>query len=111
MTVPMHTWMNTNTFAQRDFISMLVTVIEDGQASKTITDAIAVQNIIDFLVGVLVRAFVMWQYRKEEYSLTDQLDPIFHLLWSGISTSEAHGLVKRQPTVTPLDKTGRSSDR
>lgn len=85
MTVPMHTWMNTETFARRDFIAMLVTVIREGQASGAITEKVAIQPIIDLLVGALVRAFVMWQYRNEEYALTDQLDPLFRLLWGGIS--------------------------
>lgn len=88
MTVPMHTWMSTETFARRDFIAMLVAVIREGQDSGTITESIPMQTIIDLLVGALVRAFVMWQYRKEEYALTGQLDPLFRLLWGGISTSD-----------------------
>ena len=89
MTVPMHTWMSTETFARRDFIAMLVAVIREGQNSGTITKSIPIQTIIDLLVGALVRAFVMWQYRKEEYALTSQLEPLFRLLWGGISTSDA----------------------
>lgn len=85
MTVPMHTWMKTETFARRDFIALLIGVIREGQAGGHISPAIPIQTILDLLVGALIRAFVMWQYRHEEYDLTDQLDPLFRLLWDGLS--------------------------
>lgn len=85
MTVPMHTWMDTETFARRDFITLLIGVIREGQKDGAITNAIPIQTILDLLVGALVRAFVMWQYRKEEYALTEQLDPLFRLLWNGMT--------------------------
>ena len=89
MTVPMHTWMSTETFARRDFIGMLIGVLREGQKSGAISDAISIQTILDLLVGALVRAFVMWQYRREEYSLIEQLDPLFRLLWGGIRGADA----------------------
>ena len=85
MTVPMHTWMSTETFARRDFIAMLIGVVREGQKSGAILETIPIQAILDLLVGALIRAFVMWQYRQEEYSLTEQLDPLFRLLWGGLS--------------------------
>lgn len=89
MTVPMHTWMRTETFARRDFIALLIGVIREGQKSGAISAAVPVQTILDLLVGALIRAFVMWQYRQEEYALTEQLDPLFRLLWNGLSATAA----------------------
>ena len=89
MTVPMHTWMSTETFARREFIAMLIGVVREGQKGGAILETIPIQIILDLLVGALIRAFVMWQYRQEEYSLTEQLDPLFRLLWGGLSGAAA----------------------
>ena len=89
MTVPMHTWMSTETFARREFVGMLMGVIREGQKDGAITEEIPIRVILDLLIGALVRAFVMWQYRGGEYALVDQLDPLFRLLWSGMTAQSA----------------------
>ena len=88
MTVPTHTWMQTNTFAYREFVEVLVEIIKSGQHAKVIRNDLPILTALDFLVGALVRTFVMWQYRGCTYKLVDQFEPLFGLVWSGVGSNE-----------------------
>lgn len=86
MVVPMQTWMQDESFAQREFTKLLTSVVVAGQEEGVIDRRIPAHTVLDGMFGTVIRAFVMWCYRRQQYSLISQFDDIFKMLWSGISS-------------------------
>lgn len=84
LTVPMQTWITTERFGRREFALSLMGVIKDGQRDGSINADLPVQITLDFIVGGFARAFIMWQYRGCQTSLTSQFNPMFQILWLGL---------------------------
>jgi len=85
MSVPLQTWMQDETFAQAAFFSQLRELVKQAQDEGVIDPGLQPAMVIDFFVGAIQRTVVMWEYRKRRYSLTGEFDPLFQMLWSGIS--------------------------
>lgn len=84
MSVPLQTWMRDPTYVQAEFFVPLRAMIKDAQAVGVIDPSLQPQQVIDFFVGSIQRAVIMWEYRKRRYPLTSQFEPLFKVLWSGI---------------------------
>lgn len=84
LTLPMTTWMNNQSFAQRALIESVLDIIKQAQADRQIRDDISAVAILDMLLGMVHRAFTMWVYRGAKTSLLLQTDNMFSLFWSAV---------------------------
>ena len=85
MTIPMKTWINDKTFHQRSLTDILMRVLHDGQVSGILNSNVKPRFLLDFMHGVVFRAFSMWIYRGKKYSLEEESNIWFDLMWQGIS--------------------------
>lgn len=84
MTVPLATWMKDESYASTQTIKVLLNEIKKGQANGDLRNDVDSTVILDAYSGTFNRAFLMWEYRKREYSLTSKTDALFNVLWDGI---------------------------
>jgi len=85
LTLPMTTWMTSETFSQRALIDTVLAVIKQAQADSDIRNDIPAVAILDMLLGMIHRAFTMWIYRGARPSLKSQADVLFSLFWNAIT--------------------------
>ncbi len=85
MTLPMKTWMADKNFEQRRMISLLVSVLREGQQAGMLNSEVRAGILLDFLMGFVQRSFFMWIQRGQQESLADQANELFEMVWRGIA--------------------------
>jgi AcrR family transcriptional regulator len=89
MTVPMKTWMADETFRQQQMINMFMEVLRQGQAEKVFNPKVRTGILLDFMMGFVQRSFFMWVSRGQTYSLSEESNAMFEMVWRGISNPHA----------------------
>jgi AcrR family transcriptional regulator len=84
MSVPLQTWMRDPTFRQAEFFHPVLVLVRDAQQAGMIDPDLQPYQVIDLFMGTIQHSIVMWEYRQRRYRLTDQFEPMFRILWSGI---------------------------
>ncbi|QTA79388.1 Transcriptional regulator, TetR family [Desulfonema limicola] len=87
MTLPMKTWMVDETFKQKKMIDMFLTVLRQGQEEGILTSDLRAGILLDFIMGFIQRSFFMWVLRGQDYSMSEQANAMFEMVWQGISKS------------------------
>lgn len=85
MTVPLERWMRDPSYAQPELMRRVLHVITDAQQRGELRADIDSLVILDAWSALFNRAFLMWEYRRRSYSLTEQAAPLFSILWNGIA--------------------------
>lgn len=85
MTVPLAQWMKEPSYAQPEFMSVLLGAIRDAQAVGELRNDLPAIAILDAFNAMFNRTFLMWEYRGRSYGLAQQADVVFKTLWGGIS--------------------------
>lgn len=85
MTLPMATWMADSTFQQKTMIHLYLDVLKKGQAEGILTPNVRAGVLLDFMLGMVQRTFVMWVQRGQQGSLSAQANVIFEMIWRGIT--------------------------
>jgi AcrR family transcriptional regulator len=88
MTLPMKTWMADMTFQQKKMIHLYLEVMRGGQREGILNNRVRAGVLLDFMLGTVQRAFVMWVQRGEEGSLTDQTNMLFEMIWRAITNPD-----------------------
>lgn len=88
MTVPMKTWMADETFAQGQMIGMFIDALRQGQKEKILNPNVRVGAMLDLMMGFVQRSFFMWVSRGQTYSLSDEANAMFEMVWRGISNPQ-----------------------
>jgi AcrR family transcriptional regulator len=89
MTLPMKTWMADETFQQKKMINLYLEVMRNGQREGILNNHVSAGILLDFMLGTVQRAFVMWVQRGEEGCLTDQANMLFEMIWRAITNPDA----------------------
>ncbi len=89
MTVPMKTWMADETFKQQQMINMFMDVLRQGQAENVFNPEVRTGILLDFMMGFVQRSFFMWESRGQTYSLSEESNAMFEMVWRGISNPHA----------------------
>jgi len=89
MTLPMKTWMADETFQQRKMINLYLEVMRHGQKQGILTPKVRAGVLLDFMLGTVQRAFVMWICRGCRESLSAQTGVLFEMIWRAISNPDA----------------------
>lgn len=85
MTVPMKTWIADESFRQKKMINLYLDVLKEGQARGQLNPDVRAGVLLDFMLGTVQRAFVMWVSRGQQGSLTDQTSFLFDMIWRAIT--------------------------
>ena len=88
MTLPMKTWMADETFQQKKMINLYLEVMRNGQREGVLNNRVRAGVLLDFMLGTVQRAFVMWVQRGEEGRLTDQTNMLFEMIWRAITNPD-----------------------
>lgn len=86
MTLPMATWMADTTFVQKKMIHLYLDVLKKGQAEGVLTPNVRAGILLDFMLGLVQRSFVMWTQRGQQESLAAQSNVLFEMIWRGITS-------------------------
>jgi AcrR family transcriptional regulator len=84
MTLPMATWMADETFQQKKMIHLYLDVLRKGQEEGVLNPKVRAGILLDFMLGMVQRSFVMWEQRGQKGSLAEQANVIFDMLWRGM---------------------------
>ncbi len=85
MTLPMQTWMSDKSFQQRKMVSLFLDVIKKGQEEGVLDPNVRAGVMLDFMLGLVQRSFVMWMSREQKESLSESADQYFKMVWRSIS--------------------------
>lgn len=88
MTLPMKTWMADETFQQKKMINLYLEVMRNGQREGVLNNRVRAGVLLDFMLGTVQRAFVMWVQRGQEGRLTDQTNMLFEMVWRAITNPD-----------------------
>ncbi len=88
MTLPMKTWMTDESFEQRRMFNLLMDVLRQGQEEGVLNGDVDTRILLDFMLGLVQRSFIMWVQRGQKESLAAQTDVMFEMIWRGIVTPE-----------------------
>jgi AcrR family transcriptional regulator len=89
MTLPMKTWMADETFQQKKMINLYLEVMRNGQREGILNNRVRAGVLLDFMLGTVQRAFVMWVQRGQEGRLTDQTNMLFEMIWRAITNPDS----------------------
>ncbi len=84
MTLPMATWMADETFQQKKMINLFLEVLKKGQVEGLLNPRVRAGVLLDVILGMVQRSFVMWIQRGQKGSLAAEANAIFELVWRGI---------------------------
>ena len=85
MTLPMQTWMADETFRQKRMINLYLEVLKKGQAEGILNPQVRAGVLLDFMLGTVQRAFVMWVSRGQQKSLAGESQVLFDMVWRAIA--------------------------
>jgi AcrR family transcriptional regulator len=85
MTLPMATWMNDATFQQKKMVNLYLGVLKKGQDQGVLNPEVRAGVLLDFMLGLVQRSFVMWIQRGCKESLAGQASALFEMVWRGIA--------------------------
>ncbi len=85
MTLPMATWMADDTFQQKKMINLYLEVLKKGQAAGVLNPKVRAGVLLDFMLGLVQRSFVMWIQRGRKAGLASQANDLFEMVWRAIS--------------------------
>ena len=85
MTLPMATWMADETFQQKKMINLYLEVLKRGQEQGILNPDVRAGTLLDFMLGLVQRVFIMWIQRGKQGSLAADANQLFEMVWRGIT--------------------------
>lgn len=101
MTLPMATWMADATFQQKKMIHLYLDVLKKGQQAGILNDKVRAGVLLDFMLGMVQRSFVMWDNRGQQEGLAIQANVLFEMVWRGMTLPAEE---QRQNRMPPADR-------
>ena len=69
-------------------INMYLEVMRNGQREGILNPHVRAGVLLDFMLGIVQRAFTMWISRGQQGRLTDQATTLFEMVWRAISNPD-----------------------
>ena len=88
MTLPMATWMADETFQQKKMVHLYLDVLKKGQEEGILNSKVRAGILLDFMLGLVQRTFVMWEQRGQTGGLAVQANTLFEMVWRGITNPD-----------------------
>ena len=93
--VYVNTWRRMDNYQNPVLFGAFLKVLGEGRARGILNDQVDEKYLLDFIMGVLGRLVQMYIHRGMKEPLTKQANPLFEMLWRGISKGEAAPAGKR----------------
>jgi AcrR family transcriptional regulator len=90
-TIPYKTWAHDESFRQRRLIKIILEALQEGQDNGTVNPKVRTDLLLDIMFGVVLRTFLMWNYRGRKEKLTALSGVLFEMLWRAISNPDQAG--------------------
>lgn len=87
--VYVNTWRRMDNYQNPVLFSAFLRVLGEGRARGILNDQVDEKYLLDFIMGVLGRLVQMYIHRGMKESLTKQANPLFEMLWRGLSKEPA----------------------
>ena len=89
LTVPFKKWMADKKFKQNSMIQVFLDVTKQGQKDGVLNQNVKAGVLLDFILGLVQRTFIMWIFRGQNESLSGNANVLFEMLWRAISNPES----------------------
>ncbi len=83
--VYVNTWRRMEHYQNPILFGAFLKVLGEGRARGILNDQVEEKYLLDFIMGVLGRLVQMYIHRGMKEPLTKQANPLFEMLWRGIS--------------------------
>lgn len=83
--VYVNTWRRMDNYQNPVLFGAFLKVLGEGRARGILNDQVDEKYLLDFIMGVLGRLVQMYIHRGMKEPLTRQANPLFEMLWRGIS--------------------------
>ena len=84
ITVPMRTWMQTDTYRNEDTHHIIAHIVKTGQRQGEIDPSVTVSQVEDLYYMFCYRQIHRWYYNGCRWNLADTLPRFFDLFWRAI---------------------------
>lgn len=85
---PYSAWMADETYEENPLLEIILEILREGQAQGAIDSGIRTAMSVHMIVTTSSWSFIDWIYRGKERKLTDELQPVFNVIWRAIGTSD-----------------------
>ncbi len=84
---PHSAWMADEAYEANPLLEIILEILREGQAKGVIDSSIRTALCVHLIVSSTSWAFIDWVYRGKERRLTDELQPIFEVIWRAVGTN------------------------
>jgi AcrR family transcriptional regulator len=102
MTLPMQTWMTDESFDQKNRVSLILSILKEGQKQGIINPNVRAGSLLDFILGFIQRTFFMWIIRGKQGSLVEEANDLFEMVWQGMANPKLIQYIN--PADSPNDQ-------
>ena len=85
---PNSAWMADKTYVTNPLLEIILEILREGQARGVIDPRIRTSLCVNLITSTTSWAFIDWIYRGKERGLTDELEPIFEVVWRAVANPE-----------------------
>ncbi len=89
---PNSAWMADETYEANPLLEIILEILREGQARGVIDSSIRTALCVNLITSTTSWAFIDWIYQGQERGLTNELDPIFEVIWRAVATPELNRL-------------------
>ena len=87
-TIPYKTWAANESFKQKRLIKIILGALKEGQTRQILEPNVRTDLLLDIMFGIVLRTFLMWNYRGRKEKLTSLADVLFEMLWRAIANPD-----------------------
>lgn len=81
---PYAAWMADETYEANPLLEIILEILREGQSDGVIDTSIRTAMCVHLIVNTTAWAFTDWIYQGKERKLTDELQPVFEVIWRAV---------------------------
>jgi len=85
---PISAWMADKAYEDNPLLEIILEILREGQARGTIDSDIRTALCVNLLVSTTSWAFIDWVYKGKGRRLTEELEPVFAVVWRAVGNPE-----------------------
>jgi len=85
---PYSAWLADEAYEANPLLEIILEILREGQASGSIDTSIRTAMCVHLIANTTAWAFIDWIYQGKERRLTDQLQPVFDVIWRAVGSEK-----------------------
>ncbi len=81
---PFSAWLADEAYEENPLLEIILEILREGQARGMIDSRIRTALCVNLITSTTSWAFINWIYREKEKRLTDELQPVFDVIWRAV---------------------------